>query len=179
MPAGSQAQGRIERDMLALGIFLDGTDDQGGARVPRWSCKCSQCLETTTALVRVGRPIEAIKQRFHGWLLGKKPRCPNCIGRDRTVANGQVKNLLIIIAKLEEVWDEPGGKYKPGWSDARVAEVTAMSVKLVEEIRAERCGPVGDPEIERLEGDIASLRTLIDDIAGRVEALRTRRKLAG
>lgn len=60
---------------------------------------------------------------------------------------------------LDEHYVEDLRRYEAGWSDARIATETGAAEAWVAETREAVYGPMGDPEVEALEGQLADVCT--------------------
>jgi len=85
----------------------------------------------------------------------------------------------IISRLIEDRWDEQGGCYKPGWSDAKLAEEVKRPVEWIKARRELDFGGTGeDPGIVdflkaqvALSSELAGLRSEMDLLAGSVSEL--------
>lgn len=162
--------------------------------------ECVTCHARETA-VRNGSVEDDELFRKKGWEVGKSSTfdvCPMCVkarGQKGTVVkmedhvkkNGEAapspemskEDGRIISRLIEDRWDEAGGCYKPGWSDAKLAEEVGRPVEWIRQRRELDFGGTGeDPGIVdflkaqvALSTDLAGLRSEMDQLAGSVSEL--------
>jgi len=76
---------------------------------------------------------------------------------------------------LDDHFDVPTGRYEAGWSDAKIAEETGLSAQFVAEIREAHCGPLrGDPEVDALKSEVATIKAMLNEVEARLAKAETR-----
>lgn len=63
------------------------------------------------------------------------------------------------------------GRYREGWSDARIAKETGLAVVVVAETRETLHGRIDEPELAQAEADLAALRAKTDKELGEMRQL--------
>ena len=82
-------------------------------------------------------------------------------GETQTPSDEAKKAHRMVMMSLEDYYDEKAKRYKPEWSDARIAKDTGASESHVAETREKYFGPLGEPvELTELRAD---LRRFVDD----------------
>lgn len=115
------------------------------------------------------------------WSLRKGATCPDCLAKSKektlTVVkiadakpsdNAKVAERLLIRVMEDEAYDETARRYKPGFSDARMAADTGLSEKHVAAVRERLFGPAGEPD------EVTELRRAIDGLTSELGKLRSR-----
>jgi glycine/D-amino acid oxidase-like deaminating enzyme len=119
--------------------------------------------------------------RRQGWVVGDRNICPACQKAARqakkersSMSVGNALNAVKVFKKLEEVF--AGGRYAAGWSDERVGkECGGLSKAFVAEIREAEIGPIkGDPEVDALKADVASLEEMLTAVKTRLAKVEQR-----
>jgi hypothetical protein len=152
--------------------FERSSMQQGDKRVScyRVTCSCGASHPIAVNTFSGNRPVEDLNRKFQqaGWAIGSKPsgdRCPECIAADRRRKNPPLKlvespvqpasaprqmtneDRFLITTKLIEVHQGPGGRYKPGWTDAKLAEDLNVPRAWVAEVRKGMGMEEGNEEI--------------------------------
>lgn len=145
---------------------------QGGRLRVGMTCHICGTTDHWTAAQLVG-PQTAIPKVIHmGWSVDRKLTCPACIEAKRKVVPmklvtpvaeaapvdlGQMKkNKRLVIAALEDYFDEASRRYREGKSDKDISEELGLSEKFVSTVREEFFGSIAEPE------DIATFRAQLD-----------------
>ena len=135
----------------------------------RWVVACEDCgTESSHGWPVATAPTVMIRNmRRIGWRIDKKHRkCPECIKKERPVkasAAPQIgpdpKIARKIYALLDEHFDEGKRLYRPGWTDAKIAETIDVSTEIVVHIRRIGYGELAeDPALQILRDDLEMLR---------------------
>lgn len=163
--------------------------------------RCIDCGTKETA-VRNGSVNDDELFRKKGWEVGRTEThdyCPMCVKarntkekvvkmEDHVKKNGEAAAPSPVMSKedgriisrlIEDRWDEASACYKPGWSDAKLAEEVGRPVEWIRQRRELDFGGTGeDPGIVdflkaqvALNTDLAGLRTEMDQLAGSVSEL--------
>lgn len=131
------------------------------------TCSCGAHHEIAANTHSGNRSIEDLNRKFQqaGWLVGSRAgadRCPDCIALDRARKTPALKlvekpvdaprqmtneDRFLITSKLIEVHQGPGGRYKPGWTDAKLAEDLNAPRAWVAEVRKGMGMEEGNEEI--------------------------------
>lgn len=157
-----------------------------GRFVARLECASCGAVETITSTsLRDPRQISA-DFRARGWESGKRPACPNCIKARRekitvkaspaTVTpikasneapeGGNAKrNERLVIAALEDYFDEKAHTYRNGKSDKLIADELSLSVDFVVTVRETWFGKLGEPdEVSALRAELEKVRAAIETV---------------
>jgi len=125
-----------------------------------------------------------------GWTIGRTMTCPNCQRpkRDKSMHTKPTTSTIpaepavaaspsesakrahrMVFMALEDYYDEGAKRYKPGYTDAKIAETTGAAVAYVVKIRSEYFGGLAEPtEVADLKAQLAIARA---DIAATGDAL--------
>jgi hypothetical protein len=169
---------------------------------------CSECGGVDALSAHKGRKMaEHVAGTFtqRGWIVGAvgKHLCPACIGRRRAArknerekatmakeaekesaktpperspeASASIADMYLI---LSDAYDRAAKNYRPGWSDARIAKETGLSLAFVARRREDAFGPVViDTTFEDFATELAGIASALVDIAREHEAqaMRIRR----
>jgi hypothetical protein len=113
-----------------------------------------------------------------GWTIGRKLVCPDCQRKPKetkmvmtlvpdpageepkpTPAAGRARRLVYMA--LEDYYDEAAKQYKPGHSDASIADDCGVAAALVKTIREESYGPLAEPsEVAALRAELVRATAL-------------------
>lgn len=146
---------------------------------------CSSCDAHETINYNGGRMApEGIRNvlRNKNWVLGKRPRCPDCSNpkaKEAPMPQTSVKTSTLSVIPtpdarkarretlqwLEEAFDTSLGRFKDGQSDQTIAKEVGLSEVAVAEIREEFFGPLAvmPPEVEALRAEIRAFYKEIED----------------
>lgn len=168
----------------------------GGFVVARVQCQVSGCKADHEVRFRQLPAPDIIDQKFRqqGWD-PKKPRCDRhsenrhrAKTKEAHMATTAPKTSPAAIAAqakmfglLQTHFDAERGCYGGGYSDAKIAADTGLSVELVAGVRSQAFGDLKEPaEIAQLASDIEALSSLIDEQVAplRTELASLRAKLA-
>jgi hypothetical protein len=93
-----------------------------------------------------------------------------------TTDRGSVrKRQRMVFSLLEEHFDDDGYRFDDGWSDDRIAEETGLSVDYVVDTREEAFGPLVDPVLTGLEGQLREIEAQIVQARDEMHAEFTKR----
>ena len=168
----------------------------------RWQIVCSACdhVETKGWGPRTSPEIMVRNFRRAGWTVGRgiRPLCPSCGSnreakevKDTPLVGPSPKIARRVFGLLDDHFDEQTRRYRPGYSDERVAKEANTAIELVMRLRREAYGELAeDPKLTELRDDIELLRlemadavkplhARLDELVRRVEDLAKPRKLAG
>lgn len=195
----SQSAERIAGEAARSGFEMVPRFRNGTSTVVRWRLRCTHPGCSTEA--EKGWDVTSVENmvsnmRRAGWVVGDgiAPRCPDhAHARGRSMRHeaapsppkaaepaapvaAQIgpspKLARKIYEALDTYFDEDSRRYKPGWDDARIAKEIAVSPEIVARIRREAYGELSeDPAISALRADIASVRSLLKELEGRLEKL--------
>lgn len=164
----------VNRRLGAAGITYTQTRVALTLHVP-----CELGKHVVDVDVPTGFAPEGISKRMlaKGWTVGSRLACPNCNKYLRRKAPDHPKDKAMSDTRsaaapspasgmsdaarmahrlamqfLEDQYDEANKNYRPGWSDAKIAEQSGTSAKHVAEIREQFFGPLSMP------GELGTLR---------------------
>lgn len=88
-------------------------------------------------------------------------------------ANGEPSDAArlakrLVIAALEDHYDDVAKRYRPGHTDASIAKEAGCAEAVVAKLREDLFGPLGEPD------EIAELRGKLDMLRGRVREIKER-----
>jgi hypothetical protein len=170
-----------ERDLERFGIErkwqVVGTN-------PRYTfgVKCSKCPSFRDRAYRMEPPPDQIAKqlRIEGWHIdGKENTCPVCIQklkeqrRAKQAMTGTTqdttKATVAVYEALIKAYNREAGRYRQGHDDVSVAQEAKVSPVFVERVREASFGKMKiDPELEKIERDIADMQAMLDELKSRV-----------
>lgn len=121
-------------------------------------------------------PNGVAKQMLNaGWTVGRRLVCPDCNNKSKKAAtmsetidrsppsDAAKKAHRLMMMALEDYYDEANKRYKPGYSDAKIAEETGASEAHVKKTREEYFGPLGQPvELEAVKSELSALQAMME-----------------
>lgn len=170
---------------VARRLGLTGEIEFSTARVGQTlhvPCSRGHIVDVT---VPIGFHPDGIAKRMlaAGWTMGRKLVCPDCKPQkkaknmdhktNKTVGHEGASIVAIstaqsdaakrahrlVMMELEEAYDEAKKGYKPGYSDAKIAQDTGASETHVRNTREQYFGPIAEPsELSVLREELAQVR---------------------
>lgn len=136
-----------------------GHDEHG--RTCAWQT-CSTCKTAEGVVVKLEAPPIALEQSFQklGWVKGTCPKC-QASGKTPTPVSVSPAQQRQVFRLLEEqlTVDRSFGEFRPGWSDARIAEAAGVDEAYVAEARRAGFAPhLMDRAREELLAQLVELR---------------------
>lgn len=192
-------------DAEKLGFYQKRVIADDNRAVTKWACKCSRCgVERVWSYgTGTGIPFMMKHLRASGWEHDRRgPVCDTCVNAEKskvtkpeTLSNPKLQRK--VFALLDDHFDEDSRRYRPGWSDKKVADEAQTSVQFVEGLRRGAYGELAeDPAVTALRGEIEALsdeakksadmlmsvfgelEKKISDLNARVEGLAVKRRSA-
>lgn len=80
----------------------------------------------------------------------------------------------VLYSLLDDAWDNDTGRYKPGWSDARVAKAVGCSISSVAHRRSAAYGAITEGTKSAVLERIETLEGLYLDLLARIERIEKR-----
>jgi hypothetical protein len=158
---------------------------EAGAHRRTWRITCDEagCGQHDARFWRELSDAETAAGNFRrqGWVVGDRNICPACqkaarqAKKERTsMSAGNALNAIKVFKKLEEVFAD--GRYAVGWSDERVGkECGGLAKAFVVEIREAQFGKIkGDPEVDAIKADVASLEEMLAAVKTRLAKVEQR-----
>jgi hypothetical protein len=168
----------------------------------RWQIVCSACdhVETKGWGPRTSPEIMVRNFRRAGWTVGRgiRPLCPSCSSnreakevKDTPLVGPSPKIARRVFGLLDDHFDEETRRYRPGYSDERVAKEADTAIELVMRLRREAYGELAeDPKLTELRDELELAKLGFEEayqeameqlrkLGGRVDELARGRKLAG
>jgi|GEM_PF-6971433 len=164
----------------------------GGRLRVGMTCHICGTQDHWSAAQMVG-PQTAIPKVIHmGWQVDGKITCPACIAAKKArkvvpmklvtpaaVATAGLvdmdqmkKHKRLVIAALEDYFDEGTKRYRDGKSDKVISDELDLSEKFVATVREEFFGAIAEPEdIAAFRAELAGMQAGIDNMKKKFEAL--------
>ena len=184
-------------DAEKLGFYQRRVVSDDNRAVTKWACKCSRCNAEIVWSYGLGTGIPFMMKhlRAAGWDHDKRgPICTQCIweenarkekvSKPETLSNPKLQRK--VFALLDDHFDEDNRRYRPGWSDKKIADEAQTSVQFVEGLRRGAYGELAeDPAVTALRGELEALAeeakksadtlmTVFGDLEKKVSDLKTR-----
>jgi hypothetical protein len=103
------------------------------------------------------RPVAPVKTANRPDL--SEPPISGLAQRAAVPSDAAKKAHRLAMMALEDYYDETGKRYKPGYSDARIAQETGASEAHVRKTREDYFGPVGaPPELSSITEELRAIR---------------------
>lgn len=193
MSAGVQ----VNRELASIGIIPTKVM-VNGRPVRMMRAQCLSCGTTQEVRHKLTAAPDLVRQNFEtkGWTgFGKRPLCPQCSTPPKSKAPQRteesmdaskiallreptIAEIIKIIGLLDEHFAD--GRYRNGWSDEAVAKKLCLPRAMVTKVReaSPDHGPLkGDPEIDAIRSEVASLKGMLAEIEARLD--KAERRLAG
>lgn len=102
----------------------------------RRGATCSDCQKSNAAMLRKIQEKKRMETKDRAGVVTPTP-----------AASSKVVEVYMV---LDDAYDKAAKRYKPGWSDDRVAKETGAAINLVTERRARDFGPIPPPKPDPL-----------------------------
>ena len=128
---------------------------------------------------RLQRTAHAIRNKahVHGIRIQKpcrpyqKAKSMNGSAASATTSAAAMRAQVVMMRLLDDHFDGDKGVYADGWCDQRVAKESSLSLAMVQQFRIAGFGDLKtDPELERLQADLQSLKVLFGEEIAKLEA---------
>lgn len=149
--------------------------------------ECAQCGARQEWSVNQKLPSsDIVRKHFktRGWSLAKRVKCPACSNQRKepravstvtpikSPAPDPRAQRRDAHALIELYFDIPGGRYKEGYSDERIAKETGIAPAWVKQRREDEFGPLKQPdELADMRAQLAEAEKAVAEIKARFDKL--------